>query len=146
MRNNLLNLALGALIALPVSVTAVAQDNAAPPQPAQPQQQEQGVRGPGRMDPDRMLQRMTRELNLTADQQAQIKPILAEHQQKVQALMQDQSAPGADRQAKMKEMREDMHSKIAAVLDDQQKQKFEAMQQRMHRGGAGGPPPPPPSL
>ena len=45
-----------------------------------------------RMDPDRQLERLTRELNLTTDQQAQIKPLLVERQQKMQALFQDQSA------------------------------------------------------
>jgi Spy/CpxP family protein refolding chaperone len=139
MKNKFFSLALGALIALPITTSAVAQDNA-----PSPQNQGPGARGSHQMDPDRMLQRLTRELDLTADQQAQIKPLLVDHQQKVQALMQDQSGSQEDRHAKMKDMGEDLHSKIAALLNDQQKQKFLAMQQRMHPGGESGPPPAPP--
>ncbi len=94
------------------------------------------------MDPDRQLQRLTRELDLTADQQTQIKPLLVDHQQKVQALFQDQSVAQQDRRARMKALGDDMHGKIAAVLNDQQKQKFEEMQQHMRRGGENGAPPP----
>jgi hypothetical protein len=99
------------------------------------------------MDPDRQLQHMTQALNLTADQQSQIKPVLVDRQQKLQALFQDQSLSQDDRRAKSRSIIEDSNSKIKAVLNDEQKQKFDAMQQRMRRGGPGGPPPgegPPP--
>jgi ABC-type uncharacterized transport system ATPase subunit len=138
MRNKLFTFALGAAFALGFSGAALAQDNAAPPQ-----EQDHSTRGAHPMDPDRMLQRLTRELDLTADQQSQIKPLLVDHQQKVEALVQDQSVSQQDRHAKMKTLSEDMHSKIAAVLTDQQKQKFESMLQRTHRGGENSPPPPP---
>ena len=55
-----------------------------------------------RMDPDRQLARLTSALNLTTDQQAQIKPLLVERQQKMQALMQDQSLSQEDRRAQMR--------------------------------------------
>ena len=45
-----------------------------------------------RMDPDRQLEHMTKELDLSADQQSQIKPVLVDRQQKMQAIFQDQSA------------------------------------------------------
>ncbi len=102
-----------------------------------------------RMDPDKQLEHMTRALGLNADQQSQIKPLLIERQQKMEALFQDQSAPRRDRRAKMQSIRQDTQSRIEAVLNDQQKQKFDAMQERMRnrQGGPGGPenalPPPP---
>jgi hypothetical protein len=93
------------------------------------------------MDPDRQLEHMTRALDLTADQQSQLKPLLVDRQQKMQALFQDQSISQDDRHAKARSIMTDSNGKIEAVLNDQQKQKFEAMQQRMRHGGPQGPPP-----
>lgn len=139
MKSKVLTLALGGLLTLGVTAAATAQDNPPPPQ-------EQGqAPGPGarRMDPDRQLQHMTRALDLTADQQSQIKPILVDRQQKMEAMFQDQSLSQEDRRAKMQSIRQDTRSRIEAVLNDQQKQKFESMEQRMgrRRSGMGGPAP-----
>jgi Spy/CpxP family protein refolding chaperone len=136
MRNTLLTLALGGLLTLGVSGAAMAQDNAAP-------QQEQGQqgRGPGRVNPDRQLEHMTKELGLSADQQSQIRPLLVDRQQKMEALFQDQSISQDDRRTRMQSIRQESQSKIEAVLNDQQKQKFAAMQQEHGRhGGPGGAP------
>ena len=89
---------------------------------------------------------MTKRYSLSSDQQAQIKPILANQQQQMQALRQDSSLSREDKMAKMKSIRDDSSSKIQAVLNDSQKQKFAQDQQRrqqqmQERGGApaGGP-------
>ena len=149
MQNRMIPLALGALLAISCTGAALAQDNPPPP----PDQNQAGPppQGPGRgmrMDPDRMLARLTQELNLTSDQQSQIKPLLVERQQKMQALFQDQSLAPEDRRRQMRTISEGTHDKIKALLNDDQKQKFDAMQQRMRgdapRAGSGGPPPPPP--
>lgn len=144
MRNQLFTLALGGLLTFGVSAAATAQDN---PAPAAAPTQDQGWqgRGPGRMNPDRQLEHMTEELGLSADQQGQIRPLLVDRQQKMQALFQDQSIAQQDRRAKMQTIRQDTQAKIEAVLNDQQKQKFESMQERNRRGGPeggpqGGPP------
>lgn len=101
-------------------------------------------RGP--MSVDERLKRMTKDLNLTTDQQAKIKPILEEEQKKAQALRDDS---GTDRQAirqKMMQLWQDTSDQIRALLDDKQKEKFDKMeQQRQDRmrerrgGGPGGP-------
>jgi len=52
------------------------------------------------MDPDRQLAHLTKTLNLSADQQTQIKPILLDRQQKMQVLWQDQSLSRQDRRSK----------------------------------------------
>ena len=132
MRSKLFTLAIGGLLTLGVSGAAMAQDN-----PAPTQEQGQPGRGPGRMNPDRQLDHMTRELGLSADQQAQIKPLLVDRQQKMEAIFQDQSVSQQDRRAKMQSIRQESQGKIEAVLNDQQKQKFEAMQE--HTRGRGGP-------
>ncbi|MGA7859570.1 MAG: hypothetical protein WCA11_16665 [Terracidiphilus sp.] len=141
MRNKLFTLAMAATLALGVTGAALAQDT--PPPPPDQAQGQQG-RGPMRMDPDRQLEHMTKELDLSADQQSQIKPVLVDRQQKMQAIFQDQSLAREDRRAKMQAIRAESQAKIEAVLNDQQKQKYEAMQQHMgRRGGENGPPPPP---
>jgi len=134
MRTSFFVLALGGMLALGACGAAQAQDN---PQP----QPGQGQWGHGRgMNPDRQLDRLTRELNLTSDQQAQIKPLLVDRDQKMQALFQNDSLSQDDRRAQAKTIRDDTDSKIMAVLNDDQKQKYTAMQQRMqHRGGQGQP-------
>jgi Spy/CpxP family protein refolding chaperone len=136
MVNKFCTLALAGALTLGVSGVALAQDNAAPTQ-----EQGQPGRGPMRMDPNKQLEHMTKELGLSSDQQTQIKPLLVARQQQMEAVFQDQSLSREDRRAKMTSIRQDSTSKIEAVLNDQQKQKFEAMQEHMRgRGGPGGAP------
>jgi len=137
MRNKPFPLVLAAVLALGVTGAAMAQDT-----PPPPQDQGQQGRGPMRMDPDRQLERMTKELGLTADQQAQIKPLLVDRQQKMQALFQNQSLAQEDRRTQMRTITEGTNNSIKAILNDDQKQKFAAMQERNRRGGGGpgGPP------
>jgi hypothetical protein len=112
--------------------TALAQESAAQPG--------QGEHGRGRMNAEEQLKHLTESLNLTTDQQAQIKPILAARDQQRQQIFADQSLAEADRHTKMKTIQDATRGKIEAVLTDAQKQKFEAMQERMHqhRGPQGG--------
>jgi len=141
MRIKFYTLALTGLLTLGMTGgAAMAQDTPAPP----PQQGGGGHRG---MDPDAQLKHMTKALDLTADQQTQIKPILESQQQQMMALHEDQSMSRDDRFAKMKAIHEDSRGKIEAVLNDTQKQKYEAMQEkmqeRMHGRGQGGQEPAP---
>ena len=126
MRNKFCTLALTGLLTLGMAGSAaIAQDQSAPP----PQQ----GGGPGHrgMDPDAQLKHMTKALDLTSDQQAQIKPILQSQHDQMQSLHEDQSLSREDRMAKMKSIHEDSQSKIEAVLNDTQKQKYEEMQAKM---------------
>lgn len=145
MQTKFATLALSGLLALGVTGAAFAQDNPPPPPPDQGQAAPpQGSRGM-RMDPNRQLERLTQELNLTTDQQSQIKPLLVDRQQKMQALMQNESLSQDDRRAQARTISMGTNNSIKALLTDEQKQKFEAMQQNMRRNApAGGPPPPPP--
>jgi Spy/CpxP family protein refolding chaperone len=147
MRNQLFTLALTGLLA--AGSALYAQDSSAAPAQQQ-QQQGQWNAGHGRpmQDPDHQLQHMTKQLDLSSDQQTQIRPILVDRQQKMQALWQNQSLSREDRHTQMQSIREDSKSKIEAVLNDQQKQKFDAMQDRMRErrgGGQGGDNTPPTS-
>lgn len=142
MQSKLLTLALGSLLAVGTGV-AFAQD-APPPSPDQGQAGPPPVGRGMRMDPDRQLARLTQALNLTGDQQAQIKPLLVDRQQKIQALMQDQSVAPEDRRAKARTIFEGTNVSIKALLTEEQKQKFAAMQERMRNNGPVGPSSPPP--
>ena len=151
MKNQLCRIVLSGLLATGLTLgTAAAfaqQDSPAAPDASAPQP------GPGRMGrqqmtPDEQVARMTKRYNLSADQQTQIKPILADQQTQMMALRSDGSMSREDKMAKMKSIRADSNTKIQAILNDSQKQKFaedqQKMQQRMQeRGGgapAGGPP------
>jgi periplasmic protein CpxP/Spy len=145
MQTRLLSLTLGGVLALGVAGAAFAQDPPPPPPNSSPDQNQpasspEGRRGM-RMDPAHQLERLTRELNLTSDQQEKIKPLLTERQQKMQTLMQDQSVSQEDRRAQMRTIMEGTNNSIKENLNDDQKQKFDAIRQRMRRGGPGGPPP-----
>ena len=100
----------------------------------------------GMMDPAQQLEGMTKRYNLSADQQTQIKPILAQQQQQMQALHGDSSLSREDRMTKMQSIHADTKTRIEAVLNDDQKKQFEADQQKMQERmqqrmqGGGGPP------
>jgi Spy/CpxP family protein refolding chaperone len=127
------------------------EPGAAPETSAPPPTQGPGGGRRGMMDPAEQLAEMTKRYNLSADQQNQIKPILASQQQQMQALRGDSSLSREDRMAKIQSIRGDSKTKIEAILNDDQKKQFEEDQQRMQermqqRGqgggpGGGGPPP-----
>lgn len=149
MKRQLCTLVLTGLLATGVML---AQEPGSAPEQGAPQAEGGGMGGHGghHMDPDKMLAHMTKRYNLTSDQQSQIKPILQDQQQQMQALHSDTSTSQDDKRAKMMSMHQESAQKIEAVLTDQQKQKFEADQQKMkeHRaehmhggqGDAGQPP------
>ena len=102
------------------------------------------MRGP--MSPDDRLKQLTKDFNLTADQQAKIKPILVDSQKKMDDLRNDTTVERQDRRAKMMKIMQDTNTQIRAQLDDKQKAKFDKQEQeRMQRmqdrrgGGMGGP-------
>ena len=139
MRNKLFTIALGGMLALGAQAALYAQDQA--PATGGQQQGQWGQGHRGMMNADRELEHLTKTLNLSADQQSQIKPILLDRQQKMQALWQDQSLSREDRRSKAMAIHQDTRTRIEATLNDQQKQQFEAMQERGPRGGANRPAP-----
>jgi periplasmic protein CpxP/Spy len=106
-----------------------------------------GRRGP--MSTDDRLKQITKDFDLTSDQQAKIKPILEDQQKKMQDLRSDTNADRQSMRSKMQQIQQDANTQIRAALDDKQKEKFDKQeqerQQRMQnrRGGMGGPGGPP---
>jgi protein CpxP len=148
MKNKLGYLALAGVLTLGLSSTTLFAQDGPPPM----QQGQAGGYGAHRaMNPDQQLKHLSRALNLSSDQQSQLKPILEEQDQKMQALWQDQSLSRQDRHSKMMDLRQERTSKIESVLNDQQKQKFEQMQQErmqrmQERNGGGGEQQPQPQM
>jgi Spy/CpxP family protein refolding chaperone len=150
--------------ALTVPFSALAQDTPPPP-PAPAAGQDGGGPGGGHehMSPqDRdahQLKMMTKHLELTDDQQAQIKKIFADSDSKMMALHDDTATPRDQKRPKMMQIMQDRQTAVRAVLTADQQTKYDVMMQKMkehegehHHGGPGGdgpggggtPPPPPP--
>jgi periplasmic protein CpxP/Spy len=92
---------------------------------------------------------LTKRLNLTTDQQAQVRTIDEDTGKQMMALRNDTSLSQDDRRSKMMEIRKGSQDKIRAILTDEQKTKYDAMQAEMRermkeRQQQGGAPPPPP--
>ncbi len=88
-------------------------------------------RGPG--TPEQRLERMSKQLNLTDDQKAKLKPILADEAAKMKDLRADTSVSREDRRTKMADIRKDIDAKIKGVLTADQYTKWE--EARKQQGG-----------
>jgi Spy/CpxP family protein refolding chaperone len=96
-----------------------------------------GARGP--MSPDDRLKQMTKDFDLTADQQKKIKPILADEQKKMEDLRNDSSGDRQAMRSKMMQIMQDANTQIRAQLDDKQKDLFDKQQESMQNRGRRGP-------
>jgi periplasmic protein CpxP/Spy len=142
LKHCLLALALAGLL-YTVTPSASAQDNGNNDQQAAPAE-----RGPGHrhFDPEMQTERLTKQLNLTSDQQAKVLDILKGAQSQ-SAAARDSSQSQDDRRAKMLDIRKAANEQIRALLDPDQQKKWDAMEarreQRMqeHEGGQAPPPP-----
>lgn len=146
---------LSTLLFTTLSAAALHAQTAAPaPPPPQDSAQSapQSASGPdGQMpqhwhhapNPQRQAHWMAKKLALTPDQQSQLEPILADRDQRMQAIQADTTLAPRDRHQKMKALRDDSQQKISAILTPAQQQQFAQMQQeqqdRHHHGPQGGP-------
>jgi Spy/CpxP family protein refolding chaperone len=87
-----------------------------------------GNRGPAARRPARdFLQELSEKLNLTDEQKAAIKPILATEANEIKAVHQDSSLSNEQKQAKIKEIRDNSREKINVLLTPEQQKKFAEM-------------------
>jgi Spy/CpxP family protein refolding chaperone len=132
MRNRPITLVYGAVLMLGMAGLAVAQDNAV--QQPSARQLLQRIHTPQSID--QKLAQLTKDLQLTPEQQKQIRPLLEEHHDKIQALLDKN--PKASRQElapQIHAISDETHHKIHALLTDHQKELEKAMQHRGHDGG-----------
>lgn len=108
-----------------------AQNNGVDQHPAS--QQLQHIHSPQSIDQE--LARLTRDLQLTPQQQLKVRPLLEEHHDKLQALFDKN--PGASRQElgpQIHAVSDETHREIHDLLTDHQRELERAMQQRDHNG------------
>jgi Spy/CpxP family protein refolding chaperone len=119
------------MLALGMTAPAMARRDA--PQTQRPNQGRPGIHGPRLIDQE--LDHLTKDLELTPNQRRQIRPLLQEHHDKIQALFDKN--PGVSRQElgpKIHAISDETHQQIHALLTEHQKQLEKAMQERMHNG------------
>jgi protein CpxP len=134
-----------------------AQDAPPPPQQAPSGQQPDQQAGPGMgrgmghrpmMSVDDQLQRLTKKLKLSDDQQAKLKPILEEQNKQMEQIHNDSSLSREDRFSKMQDLRQSSDTQIKSVLNEEQQKSFDKMREvprdRMKHWRRGGDTPPPP--
>lgn len=107
-------------------------------------------RGPG--GPGHRIDRLSKDLNLTSDQQTKLKSILENQKTQLDSLRDDSSLTEEQRRAKFDEIRKVTQSDINNILTDEQKTKFADIQSKMKErrqrrpegeghGDSYGPPP-----
>jgi K+-sensing histidine kinase KdpD len=142
MQNRNFTLAYGVMLMLGIAGTVIAQDNAA--QQPSARQQLQHIHTSQSIDQE--LARLTKDLELTAKQQQQVRPLLDEHHDKIQALLDKN--PTASRQQlgpQIHAISDETHREIHALLTDHQKELEKAMLHRENNGGENRRSAPPPA-
>jgi len=81
---------------------------------------------------DEQLKVLTVKLDLTADQQAKVKPILQELHDATLKVVQDQSLSNEERLEKVRPQRFKAHDQIREILNDDQKKKLDEYLQGPH--------------
>jgi len=110
-----------------------AQEKAPPPN--------QAIHGPRSIDQE--LDHLTKALELTPSQQKQIRPLLDEHHDRIQALLdKNPKLSRQDLAPQIHAISDQTHREIEALLTDHQKLLATAMVERMHRGEESRRPPP----
>ena len=118
---------LGGMLVLTLTSGAIAQTPVA-------QQQLQRIHSPRSIDDE--LAHLTQDLELTPAEQQQIRPLLVEHHDKIQALFdKNPTASREDLRAQIHAISDQTHHEINALLTPHQQQLAKAMQARERRDG-----------
>ncbi|MFZ0760990.1 MAG: hypothetical protein WAM69_13665 [Candidatus Sulfotelmatobacter sp.] len=94
-------------------------------------------------DPARRTAELTKQLNLTSDQQTKVQAALESERSQMESLHQDTSLSRDDRRAKMTEIRKTTDDQIRGLLDSTQQKKWDEMQAKREQwmqNRHGGPP------
>jgi len=122
--------AYGVMLMLGMAALAVAQDGGQQPSA---REQLQHIHTPESID--QKLASLTKDLELTPEQQRQVRPLLQEHHDRIQVVLDKN--PKASRQElgpQIHAISDETHHKIHALLTDHQKELESAMVQREHHG------------
>jgi len=93
-------------------------------------------------DPAKRTEMLTKQLQLTSDQQAKVLDILKSEQSQAEGVRSDSSLSRDDRRSKMMDIHKASDDQIRALLDADQQKKWDAMQSKreqwMHGHGPNG--------
>lgn len=92
-------------------------------------QPQYGRRG-GRHHRGDHMQKMAQKLNLTQQQQDQLKPMFQQQRDQAKAIWQDNSLTQDQKKEKMQALRQDFHSQVNGVLTPDQQQQFAQMREK----------------
>jgi periplasmic protein CpxP/Spy len=140
MPNRVFKFAYGVMLTFGMASLALAEDNAV----QQPSAREQLQRIHTPQSIDQELAHLTKDLELTPEQQQQVRPLLQKHHDRIQALLDKN--PSSSRQElgpQIHAISDDTHHEIHALLSDHQQQLEKAMQHHEHNGGENRRPVPP---
>jgi len=80
--------------------------------------------------PESRLQKLSDELNLTADQKAKLKPIFEDEAKQIEAVRNDTSLAKPDKLAKVKQIHQSFEPKVDAILTPEQQEKMKQIRQQ----------------
>ena len=121
---------LSAMLVLGTTGMAMAQENAAQ---SQGSNKAPGIHGPRSIEEE--LDHLTKDLELTPNQRRQIRPLLEEHHDRIQALFdKNPRRSRKDLGPQIHAISDETHHQIEALLTEHQKQLAKAMQERMRDG------------
>jgi periplasmic protein CpxP/Spy len=125
MRSRPFTLACGVMLVLGMVGPAVAQENGAQQTPAR--QQLQQIHTPHSIDQE--LAHLTKDLELTAEQQQQVRPLLEQHHDRIQALLDKNPTDSREELGpQIHAISDETHREIHALLSDHQKDLEKAME------------------
>src|SRR5580700_11383193 len=117
------------MLAAGMTGIAMAQEHGS--QLQEPNQSRGGIHGPRSIDQE--LDHLTKDLELTENQRKQVKPLLQEHHDRIQALFdKNPSLSREDLGPQIHAISDETHHEIEALLTERQKKLAKAMQERMH--------------
>ena len=128
--NRIHSLAIGTILIF--ALTAPAQQASTAPGAAEKNEHTPPDTQDGMPTVEEQLKVLTIKLDLTADQQAMIKPILQELHDATLKVVQDQSLSNEERLEKVRPQRFKAHDQIREILNDDQKKKLDEYLQGPH--------------
>jgi periplasmic protein CpxP/Spy len=100
-------------------------------------------RGHHHPNPQQEAQFLSKKLNLNSDQTAKLEPVFADRDQKMQALLTNQSLTPDQRHEQMKSIHQGTEQQLSTILTPEQLQQMKQMRHEHHGGkwqGQGQPP------
>jgi protein CpxP len=110
--------------------SAIAQDNGSNDQQSAPAGAPPEHGRGGHFDPAKRTEMLTKQLQLTSDQQPKVLDILKSAQSQMQSLRSDSSVSQEDRRSKMMQIHKTSDDQIRALLDSKQQKKWDTMQSK----------------